>query len=87
MIKQNLLRQHLLFELKSRKNINESDINDVFKSIYSTIISNIKKSPENASGWITDSVIIIIIIIIVISKYYFLAGSSYIKLLKELNHP
>ena len=70
---------------KAETIINESDINDVFKSIYSTIISNIKKSPENASGWITDSVIIIIII--VISDYYFLAGSSYIKLLKELNHP
>ena len=70
---------------KAETIINESDINDVFKSIYSTIISNIKKSPENASGWITDSVIIIIII--VISEYYFLAGSSYIKLLKELNHP
>ena len=72
---------------KAETIINESDINDVFKSIYSTITSNIKKSLENASGWITDSVIIIIIIIIVISKYYFLAGSSYIKLLKELNHP
>ena len=71
---------------KAETIINESDINDVFKSIYSTIISNIKKSPENASGWITDSVIIIIIIV-VISKYYFLAGSSYVKLLKELNHP
>ena len=30
--------------------INESDINDVFKSIYTTIITNTQKSLENGSG-------------------------------------
>ena len=37
--------------------INQSDINDVFDSIYSTIISNIQKSLGRGSRWIIDSVI------------------------------
>ena len=37
--------------------INKSDIDDVFESIYSTIISNIEKSLGKGSGWIIDSVI------------------------------
>ena len=41
----------LLFTLKSR------NIDDVFQSIYTTIISNIQKSLGKSSGWITDSVI------------------------------
>ena len=48
--------------------INESDIDDVFQSIYTTVITNIQKS-------------------LGISKYNPLAGSSYIKLPKELDHP
>ena len=36
--------------------INESGI-DVFKLIYTTIITNIQKSLGKASGWIIDSVI------------------------------
>ena len=64
--------------------INESDIGDVFKSIYTTIISNIQKSLGNDSGWIVDSVIDHNVSI---STYNHLAGSSYIKLPKELNHP
>ena len=32
--------------------INESDINDMFKSIYTTFISNIQKSLGKDSGWI-----------------------------------
>ena len=64
--------------------INESDIDDVFKSIYTTIISNIQKSLGNDSGWIVDSVIDHNVSI---STYNHLAGSSYIKLPKELNHP
>ena len=32
--------------------INESDINDMFKSIYTTFISNIQKSLGKYSGWI-----------------------------------
>ena len=56
----------------------------MFQSIYTTIIINIQKSLGKVSGWIIDSVIDHIISI---SKYNFLAGSSYIKLPKELDHP
>ena len=63
---------------------NESDIGDVFQSIYTTIITNIQKSLGKDSGWIIDSVIEHNISI---SKYNPLAGSSYIKLPKELDHP
>ena len=37
--------------------INESDIDDIFESVYTTIISNIQKSLGKGSGWIIDSVI------------------------------
>ena len=37
--------------------IDETDIDDVFQSIYTTIISNTKKSLGKASGWIIDSII------------------------------
>ena len=59
--------------------INESDIDDVFESIYSTVISNIQKSLGKGSGWLIDSVIDHTISI---SKYNPLAGNSYIKLPK-----
>ena len=59
-------------------------MNNVFESIYSTIISNIQKSLGKGSGWIIYSVIDLTNSI---SKYNLLAGSSYMKLLKELNHP
>ena len=56
--------------------INESDIDDVFQSIYTTIITNIQKSLGKGSVWTIDSVIDITISI---SKYNPLAGSSYIN--------
>ena len=37
--------------------INESDIDDVFQSIYTIIITNIQKSLGKGSGWVIDSVI------------------------------
>ena len=37
--------------------INDSDIDNVFQSIYTTIISNIQKSLEKGSGWFIDSVL------------------------------
>ena len=37
--------------------INESDSDDVFESVYTSIISNIRKYLEKGSGWIIDSVI------------------------------
>ena len=60
---------------KAETIINESVINDLFKSIYTTIVSNIQKSLGKASGCIADSVIDHTINI---SKYSTLAGSSYI---------
>ena len=59
-------------------------MNNVFESIYSTIISNIQKSLGKGSGWTIYSVIDLTNSI---SKYNLLAGSSYINLPKELNHP
>ena len=64
--------------------INKSDSDDVFQSIYTTIISNIQKCLGKGSGWIIHSVIDHTISI---SKYNPLAGSSYIKLPQELGHP
>ena len=64
--------------------INESDIDNVFQSFYTTIITNIQKSLGEGSGWITD---LVIDHTISISKYNPLARRSYIKLPKELNHP
>ena len=64
--------------------MNESDIENVFKSIYSTIISNLQKFRVKGSGWIIDSVLDHTISI---SKYNTLVGSSYIKLPNELQHP
>ena len=62
---------------------NESDIDDIFGSIYTTVISNIQISLGKGSGWITNS---IIEHNTNISKYNPLAGSSYIRLPKELDH-
>ena len=64
--------------------ISESDTDYVFKSIYTTIITNIQKSLGKDSGWIIDSVIDHTISI---SNYNPLAESTYIKLPKELDHP
>ena len=64
--------------------INESGVDDVFKSIYTVIILNIQKSFGRGWDWIIDSVIHHNISI---SKYDPLAGSGYIKLPKELDHP
>ena len=60
--------------------ITEGDIDDVFQSIYVTIISNIQK----ISSWIIDSVIDHTTSI---WKYNPLAGSGCIKWPEELNHP
>ena len=59
--------------------INERDIDDVFQSIYTRIIANIQNLLWKSSSWFIDS--------ISISKYNPLAGSSYIKFPKELDHP
>ena len=59
-------------------------INNVLESVYMTIIWNIQNSLGKGSGKIIDSVEDHNINI---SKYISLAGTSYIKLPKELNHP
>ena len=69
---------------KAETIINKSGIDDEFKSIYTTIIKNIHKSLENGLGWIN---ILVIDHTISISKYNPSAGSSYIKLPKEIDHP
>ena len=56
----------------------------MFQPIYITIITNIKKSLGKGSGQIIDSVTDHTVSIL---KYNLLAGSSYIKLQKELDHP
>ena len=55
----------------------------MLQSIYTKTLTNIQKSLAKGSGWIIDSVIDHTISI---SKYNPLAGSSYIKLPKELDH-
>ena len=59
---------------KAETVINESDIDYMFKSIYTAIISKIQKFLGKVSGWIIDSVIYHNLSI---SKYNPLAGSSY----------
>ena len=68
---------------KAEITIDESDIEDVFESIYTTIISNMQKSLGKGSGWIIDSAIEHNISI---SKYNLLACNNNTKLLKELDH-
>ena len=59
---------------KAETIINESDIDgNVFKSIYTTVISNIQKKFRKGSNWIIDSVIKHKVNT---SKYNPLAGSS-----------
>ena len=67
---------------KAETIINDSSIDDVFESVYIMIASNIQKSLGKGSV----SVIDFVKDQINISKYNPLAGSSYIKLPKELDH-
>ena len=64
--------------------INESDIDNMFQSILTTITSNIQQYLGKGPGWIIDSVIDRSISI---SKYNPLVWNSYVKLLKKLDHP
>ena len=79
-----MIKQSMTLFIKAEIIINESDIDYVFQSVYTKIMPNIQKSLGKGSGWIIDSVIDHNISI---SKYNTLAGSSYIALTKELNHP
>ena len=64
--------------------MNESDINDVLNQSIVLLYQTRKSLCENISGLIINSVIDYDINI---SKYNPLAGISYIKLPKELDHP
>ena len=56
--------------------LNKSNINDLFKSVYTYVISNIEKPLRKGLDWIIDSVIDHSISIL---KYNPLAGSIYQK--------
>ena len=77
--------KYVTFYLNSKAEIiiNESEIDDVFQSIYTTIISNIQKYLGKGSSWIID---LVVDHNISIPKYNPLAGSAYIKLPKKINH-
>ena len=62
---------------------NKSDIDNIFEPINATVISYIQKSSGKVSGWNIDFVIKHHINIL---KYNFLAGSSYIRLRKKIDH-
>ena len=79
-IKQNITSSNSKAEIA----INESEIDYVFASIYTTAISNIQKSLGKGSCWVIDSVRDHNINI---SNYNPLASSSYTKLPKELDQP
>ena len=68
--------------LEAETIINESDIDNFFQPIYTIIITNIQTSLAKDSGWIIDSDTDHTISI---PKNNPLAGSSYIKLPKELD--
>ena len=67
---------HFFSHSKAETIINQSDIDDVFESKYTTVISSIQNSLWKSSGWITESVIEHNINV---SKYNHLAGSSYVN--------
>ena len=82
-----MIKQSMILFIQTQKQkiiINESDIDDVFQSIYTTIISSIQKPSGKDSGLIIDSVIDNNISI---SNHNPSAGSSYINLKKELSQP
>ena len=64
--------------------INDSDIDNLFQSVYTPIIAIKQRCSRKGSGWINDSVIDHTISM---SKYNPLAGRSYIKFPEELDHP
>ena len=76
--------RHFLFKLNSKNNYQWNWHWWCVSINLTTIISNIQRSLRKGSGWVTDSAIDHAISI---SKYNPLAGSSYIKLPKELDHP
>ena len=70
-------------KLKAESIIHNTGIDNMLKTIYSTIMKKIWKYYSEGSGWTIDSVIEQNIDI---SRYKLLSGSNYIKFPKELNH-
>ena len=68
---------------KAEAIVNQSDNDDVFESIYTKLYQTYKNIQEKVQA----ELLIQSYNIIYISKYNPLANSSYIKLLKELDHP
>ena len=68
---------------KAETTIHDSDIDIMFETMYTTIMTNIRKFQAKGSGWTINSVIEQNINV---SKHKLLSGSSYIRLQKELNH-
>ena len=79
-----MMQQNIAPLKKAEININENNIDAVCNSIYGTILSNIQKSLRKCSGWIIN---LVIDHNTNISKYNPIAGGTYIKLPKELDHP
>ena len=75
----NLIKQY--YNSKGYSVINESNTDDVFESIYTTIVFNKQRYLGVGLGWIIDSVVSHLMNI---SKYNPLTGSSYIRL--QLHH-
>ena len=69
---------------KTETVFNDSDIDDIFESIFSTIVLNTQESLGKGLGWIIGSVVDRAINI---SRHNPLAGSSYLKLPKYFNYP
>ena len=74
----------VFIDTEKQKQFSTSDNDDIFESIYTTVASTIQKNLGKGTGWIINSVIEQKINI---SKYNPLAGSTYIKLPKALDHP
>ena len=74
----------VFIDTEKQKQFSTSDNDDIFESIYTTVASTIQKNLGKSTGWIINSVIEHKINI---SKYNPLAGSTYIKLPKALDHP
>ena len=68
---------------KAETIIHDSEIDNVFQSIYRTILTKTRKYQAEGSGWVID---LVTKQNINISKYKPLSGSTYIKLTKKLNH-
>ena len=51
-IKQNIT--HFIHTQKQKKKVNGSDIDDVFKPVYTAVISNIQRFLGKGSAWIID---------------------------------